>query len=114
MYELQLSYVYTFYNFEDVIDSDVRSESVKVENFSQRFKLYNQEDSSFLLSELRENANGKFVILTYPNKESMVISENAVSELLYDEYFNSMGDDNHNVYEGAIRLKKIENEENVK
>ena len=114
MYELQLSYVYTFYNFEDVIDSVVRSDSVKVGTLPQRFNLYLQEDSSILLSELRENANGKFVILTYPNKESVVISENAVFELVYDEYFNSMGDENHNVYEGAICLKKIKNEENVK
>ena len=32
---------------------------------------------------------------------------NEVEELVYDEYFDSMGDDNHNVYEGALILKKI-------
>ena len=28
-------------------------------------------------------------------------------ELAYDEYFDAMGDDNHNVYEGTIALERI-------
>jgi len=107
MYELQLSYAYTFYNFGEVLDSDVRYETVSVGE-PQRFKLYQQEDSTFILSELRENSVGKFVVLTHPNKDNVVIYEGGVAELVYDEYFDSMGDDNHNVYEGALTLKKIE------
>ena len=110
MYELQLSYAYTFYNFGEILDSDVRYETVKV-NTGCRFKLYQQEDSAFVLSELKEDLKGKFVVLTHPNKDSVVIYEGEVAELVYDEYFDSMGDDNHNVYEGALTLKKIENSE---
>ena len=106
MYELQLSYVYTFYNFGEILDSDVRYQTVKVDG-DCRFKLYQQEDSSFVLSRLGENSKGKFVVLTHPNKDSVVIYEDEVSELVYDEYFDSMGDDNHNVYEGALILKKL-------
>ena len=106
MYQLQLSYAYTFYNFGTLLDADVRYETVDVGD-GCRFKLYQQEDSSFLLSELREDSKGKFVVLIHPNKDSVVIYENEVEELVYDEYFDSMGDDNHNVYEGALILKKI-------
>jgi len=108
MYELQLSYAYSFYNFGEILDSDVRFERIAVDA-ECRFKLYQQEDSSFVLSELCENSLGKYVVLTHPNKDSVVIYENEIAELVYDEYFDSMGDDNHNVYEGAIVLKKVEN-----
>lgn len=106
MYELELSYAYTFYNFGEILDSDVRVERIKVDT-PCRFKLYQQEDSSFVLSELFENSRGRFVVLTHPNKDRVVIYENEVSELVYDEYFDSMGDDNHNVYEGALMLKRV-------
>ena len=106
MYEFRLSYAYTFYNFGEELDSDVRFEAVKVGS-GCRFKLYQQEDSSFVLSELLENSKGKYVVLTHPNKDSVVVYEDETAELVYDEYFDSMGDDNHNVYEGALTLKKV-------
>lgn len=105
MYELRLRYVYTFYSFGQMLDMDVREESVDVSD-ECRFKLYQQEDSSFILSRLMEDVNGKFVVLTHPNKDRVVIREHGTAELVYDEYFNSMGDDNHNVYEGALTLER--------
>lgn len=105
MYELRLRYVYTFYSFDQMLDMDVREESVEIGK-ECRFKLYQEEDASFILSPLMEDISGKFVILTHPNKDRVVVREAETAELVYDEYFNSMGDDNHNVYEGALTLEK--------
>ena len=106
MYELRLRYVYTFYSFNELLDSDVRDESVKIDT-ECRFTLYQQEDSSFAVSKLYEGAEGKYVVVTYPNKDKVVVLEGKTSELVYDEYFDSMGDDNHNVYEGALTLERL-------
>ena len=105
MYKLHLKYVYTFYSFNEELAGDVIEQTVDIDT-EKRFLLHQQEDSSFILSELRENHLGKYVILTYPNKDNLVIQEGQCQELVYDEYFDSMGDDNHNVYEGVITLSK--------
>ena len=106
MYELRLRYVYTFYSCNELLSSEARDESVKVDT-ECRFSLYQQEDSSFILSKLYDGVDGKYVVVTYPNKEKTVICEGKTAELVYDEYYDSMGDDNHNVYEGALTLEKV-------
>lgn len=106
MYKLHLRYIYTFYSFGDLIDSQVCEDVIEVD-CNKRFTLYQEEDSSFILSELYENAGGVYVVVTHPNKDRVVVRAGETAELVYDEYFNSMGDDNHNVYEGALTLEKI-------
>ena len=103
-YKLQLKYVYTFYNFGEVLIEDVFAQSVDVESRDVRFTLHDQEDSSFILSAPKCDFLGSFVTVTFPNKDIIVIHEGETVELRYDEYFDSMGDDNHNVYQGTITL----------
>ena len=105
MYELKLRYVYTFYSFGELLGSDVREDSVEI-GAVKRFTLFQQEDSSFAVSELCENSHGRYVVVTHPNKDKVVVYEGESTELVYDEYFDSMGDDNHNVYEGALTLER--------
>lgn len=104
-YKLHLRYVYTFYNFGDILDEDVFDEKIEVQDSAQRFTLHDQEDASFILSEIKEDYIGKFVTVTFPNKDNLVVHEGDEVELAYDEYFNSMGDDNHNVYQGTMVLE---------
>ena len=103
MPKLNLKYIYSYYCFDELLDSDVKEESIEIDE-PKRFTLYLQEDSSFIVSELKEDHVGKFVIVTYPNKDNVLIYENDETELLYDEFFESMGNNNHNVYEGVFSL----------
>ena len=106
MYRIRLRYVYTFYSFGELLGCETRDEIVEVEE-GKRFTLYQQEDSSFLLSGLRSDFKGNYIVLTHPNKDKVVVYEGEDTELVYDEYFDSIGDDNHNVYEGFITLEKV-------
>ena len=103
-YKLKLKYLYTYYCFDEIFDTDVIEEEIEIGENEQRFVLHLQEDSSFVLSPLQENGMGKFVVLTYPNKDNLVIRLSESEEILYDEFFESMGNNNHNVYEGTATL----------
>ena len=103
-YKLNLKYVYTFYNNGEVEIEDVFDENEQILNTPHRFKLRDQEDGTFVLSELLTDYMGKYVTLTFPNKDIVLIRENETSELEYDEYYSSFGDDNHNVYIGSLTL----------
>ena len=103
-YTLLLKYVYTFYNSGEITYDDVFDEEIKVEALPIRFKLHDQEDGSFILSEVKEDSNGKFVIVTFPNKDVIIVRLGESTELAYDEYYSAMGDDNHNVYIGTLSL----------
>jgi hypothetical protein len=107
-YKLKIRYVYTFYSFDEILDCDVKDEETDVSDSPRRFTLHLQEDSSFVLSELKEDFRGKYVIVTYPNKDNILVYENDETELAYDEFFDAMGDNNHNVYEGTFSLLKEE------
>ncbi len=102
-YILKFKYVYSFYSFDEELDSDVKSEQFEVSEGS-RFKLYQQEDSTFLISSFGKDHIGRFAVLTYPNKDNIVVHENDCEEFVYDEFFDAMGDNNHNVYEGTVEL----------
>lgn len=103
-YKLNLKYVYTFYNNGEIEIEDVFDENEEILNTPHRFTLHDQEDGSFILSELLSDFKGNYVTLTYPNKDILLIHENESVELEYDEYFSSFGDDNHNVYVGSLTL----------
>ena len=103
-YKLQLKYVYIFYNSGEETLEEIYDESEEILNTPHRFKLHDQEDGSFILSELLTDFKGKYVTVTYPNKDIVLIHENESVELEYDEYFSSFGDDNHNVYIGSLTL----------
>ena len=107
MYKLKLEYVYTFYSFGELLGCEAHSDEVEVAG-ERRFTLYLQEDGSFVLSELKEDYLGKYVIVTFPGKENLVVHEGEGVELAYEDHFDSMGDDNHNVYEGVLRLERCE------
>jgi len=102
-YKLRLRYVYTFYSFGEELMGDVKDETVEIGN-GCRFTLFQQEDSTFRVSDVREDFLGKYCIVTYPNKDNVVVHEGSSEELVYDEYYSAMGDDNHNVYEGTFSL----------
>ncbi len=104
-YKIHLRYVYTFYSFGEILEEDAFDEFVELKDSPCRFTLHDQEDGSFILSEIKEDYIGKFVTVTFPNKDNIIVRKNEESELAYDEYFDSMGDDNHNVYEGTISLE---------
>jgi hypothetical protein len=103
-YKLQLKYVYTFYNSGEETLVEVYDDSEEILNTPHRFTLHDQEDGSFILSELQSDFKGNYVTLTFPNKDILLIHENESAELEYDEYFSSFGDDNHNVYIGSLKL----------
>ena len=103
-YTLNLKYVYTFYNAEEILFEDVFDQSEDILNTPHRFTLHDQEDGSFILSALEEDFRGKDVTLTFPSKDVVIIHEGESVELEYDEYYSAMGDDNHNVYIGSLTL----------
>lgn len=106
-YKLLFKYVYTFYNSGEVTYEDVFDENMAVSNAPIRFKLHDQEDGSFILSEVKEDSQGKFVIVTFPNKDVIIVRLGESTELVYDEYYSAMGDDNHNVYVGTLTLSEV-------
>lgn len=104
-FKLKIRYVYMFYSFDEFLDSDTKDDEIEIGSEPKRFALYLQEDSSFIVSEVKEDFKGKYVVVTYPNKDNVLVYENAETELAYDEFFDAMGDNNHNVYEGTFSLK---------
>lgn len=102
-YRLHLRYVYTFYSFGEELATDVIDEYVDI-GCGCRFTLHQQEDSSFTVSSVKEDFRGQYVVVTYPNKDNIVVYLGEEEELVYDEYYCAMGDDNHNVYEGTVTL----------
>ena len=106
MFKLHLRYVYTFYSFGELLGCETKDEAVEVAE-GKRFTLYQQEDGSFLLSGVKSDFKGNYVVLTHPNKDKVVVYEGEDAELVYDEYYDSMGDDNHNVDEGFITLERV-------
>ena len=103
MATLKLKYIYTFYSFGEIMADDVVEQSVAVGE-GCRFALKYQEGGSFSVSEVREDFMGRFVVLTYPSKESVIVHEGQTVELSFDECCGEMGDDDHNVYEGTATL----------
>ena len=101
-YKLTIRYVYSFYNSDELIECDVKDDEVLLDAPGKRFTLYTQEHSSFAVGEIKEDFKGKYVVVSYPNKENVVVHENDETELVYDELFEAMGESNHNVYEGII------------
>lgn len=105
-YRLNFRYIYDFYSFGEVLTSDVRSETFPVTE-GGRFTLDQQEDGSFQTSEVCEDSDGKFTVLTYPNKDRLLVYLGRERAFAYDEYYSAMGDDNHNVYEGTVTLEEV-------
>ena len=103
-YKLLLKYVYTFYNSGEATYENIFDEDITVPNAPIRFKLHDQEDGSFILSEIKKDSKGTFVIVTFPGKDVIVVRLGDSTELVYDEYYSAMGDDNHNVYVGTLTL----------
>ncbi|MBQ8380839.1 MAG: hypothetical protein IJY18_02995 [Clostridia bacterium] len=107
VFNLVLRYVYCFYSEGELLITDAFTDRQEIENEPKRFLLHDQEDSTFIVSEVRRDFRGNYVVLTFPNKDNLIVAENDTVELAYDEYYSAMGDNNHNVYEGTITLEKI-------
>ena len=105
MFKLHLRYVYTFYSFNEILGEDVFDEFVELDSAPKRFTLHDQEDGSFTVSPVMEDFVGKYAVITFPGKDNIIVHEGDEVELAYDEYFDAMGDDNHNVYEGTVSLE---------
>ena len=105
MFKLHIRYVYTFYSFNEILGEDVFDEYVELDCAPKRFTLHDQEEGSFIISQIMEDYVGKYAVLTFPGKESLIIHAGDEVELAYDEHYDSMGDDNHNVYEGTVSLE---------
>jgi len=100
MATIKFKYVYEFYNFGELMLDDIIEEEFEV-SAGDRFKLHQQEDGSFLVSSLSASQ----CVLTFPNKDNMVLTPGVAEELSYDEYYSEMGDDNHNVYIGTVTFE---------
>ena len=107
MYRLEFKYVYSFYNNGEECFSDVFIQSEEI-SVGTRFLLHDQEDGSFLVSDISSDSLGEYAVLTFPNKDNIIVRVGASTELVYDEYYSVMGDNNHNVYEGAVELARTE------
>ena len=103
-YKLRLRYIYTFYSFDEILLEDAFDSFVELDDAPLRFKLEHQEDATFIISEPRCDATGVFAVLTFPSKDNIIVREGEECELEYDEFFDAMGDNNHNVYEGTLTL----------
>lgn len=101
---LHFRYISTYYHFNEILTEEVCDELHDAEA-GNRFTLAHQEDGSFLIGGTGRNAKGDYVILTFPNKDNLVLYRGDETELAYDEFFDSMGDNNHNVYEGTVVLE---------
>ncbi len=102
-YKLAFKYVYTFYNNGEECGSEVLEQTEAV-GPGTRFLLHDQEDGSFLVSDISRDHIGDFAVMTFPNKDNIIVRTDESCELVYDEYYSAMGDNNHNVYEGTVRL----------
>ena len=102
-YKLHFRYVYTYYRFDEIVDDAAIDESFEIST-GTRFKLHQQEDSAFHVSGIGSDRIGKYAILTFPGKDSLVVHEGEECELAYDEFFEVMGEGCHNVYEGTVTL----------
>lgn len=100
MARLKFKYVYEFYSFGELMLDDIIEEEFEIAP-GTRFTLHQQEDGSFLISSLDEGG----CVLTFPNKDNLVLRHGKSEELSYDEYYSVMGDDNHNVYVGTVTLE---------
>lgn len=107
-YRLHLRYVYTFYSFDEILLEDVFDEYVELGDEPLRFTLMHQEDASFIISEAKVDFKGVYALLTFPNKDNIIVRMGEESELEYDEFFDAMGDNNHNVYEGTLTIEEAE------
>ncbi len=101
---LHFRYVYSFYSDGELMIEDVIDERFEITG-GCRFTIHDQEDGSFLISEIRDTVDGRMAVLTFPNKDNLCIYQGRVEELSYDEYYTVMGDDNHNVYVGTVSLE---------
>lgn len=59
----------------------------------------------FLVGGVGHDAGGEYAILTFPNKDNLLIHRGEEVELAYDEFTDTMGDNCHNVYEGTVALE---------
>ena len=105
MYVLHFRLIYSFYRFGEELSYDAVERVVPVGE-ALRFTLDGQEDGPFSLSELMGGVTGRYVVLTHPNKDAQLIREGVTEEFAHDEYYSVMGDDNHNVWEGAVTLER--------
>lgn len=101
---IHFRYVYSFYSDGELMLEDIIDERIEVA-VGGRFTIHDQEDGSFLVSEIKETADGRMAVLTFPNKDNVCLYEGRAEELSYDEYYTVMGDDNHNVYVGSMTLE---------
>ena len=89
MYYLHFRYVYSFYSDGELMLEDVLEERHAVSE-GARIVLHDQEDGSFLLSGVKRDMHGEFVVLTYPNKDNLCVYLDRSEEFDYDEYYSAM------------------------
>lgn len=97
-------YVYNYFHFDEILAEDVCDE-VHDAVYGARFTLENQEDGSFLVGGTGRDSIGEYAILTFPNKDNLLLHRGEEVELAYDEFTDTMGDNCHNVYEGTVALE---------
>ena len=102
-YILKFNYVYTYFSEGEEVDGAVKEEIFSVARGS-RIRLYQMEDASFHIAEVGRDNIGRYIVLTYHDKESAVLHEGAVEELSFEEKYHSMGEVCHNLYEGTVEL----------
>lgn len=96
-YTLHFHYVYTFYRFGEEEFCEAAAESFDLKS-GDRFTLRHQTDGSFIFTV---GDDGR-AILTFPNKDNILLFADEEQELAYDEFAEECGDPCHNVYEGTV------------
>ena len=104
-YYLNFKYIYSFYSDGVLMLEDVLEQRVEISH-GCRFTLHDQEDGSFLISDITCDSLGEIAVLTFPNKDTLLLRLGKAEELSYDEYYSAMGDDNHNVYLGTVTFER--------
>ena len=69
---IHFRYVYSFYSDGELTLEDVFDERFEITE-GCRFTIHDQEDGSFLISEIKDTAEGRMAVLTFPNKDNMCL-----------------------------------------
>ena len=102
-FKLKLQYVYSFYSLDELVDITPVDEEIEIER-GTRFQLHLMEEGSFHVVDVSRDYKAPFVTLADPAGDNFIVRAGEVTELSYEETYDSMGDTNHNVYEGTISL----------
>ena len=79
-------YVYTYFHFDDILNEGAYDETFDAAA-GNRFTLTHQEDGSFLVGGVGHDAGGEYAILTFPNKDNLLIHSRKFFKMIFQYFF---------------------------